>query len=454
VKYDKIIAAGITLAACEQRSDAPAASNGSANASASAPSTSMPEPARLFRGIAGRLVTAPVVGSGDDLTFLSSALELKECTSRTESSKVTCRQLPGARRASESDLPWFDAALADAEPGVATAALVASDLGDQATLFRGENKVLVASTRTSIGIAKDGTRVLVDHEIAIAKDIFTISRAPADGAASDKPDAVRVTLAEGSNAFLALPWVIFGENATGNGRDGGSGGYKIRARRLLPSTDPIGGAIEVATVPSYFDVRAACRTDAGLAIAIGSNELRVLFERAGAWSVVEGGKARLVLDPDPVERQPRYDCDGDGIAVSWTARRRAEGGAAWTYDLHQIACTQSGCERYERPFVPAAVAPYVPHADNRLPEPVLGRFAGKKILFWQAMDGVRMRLGEIEQGDGALVFPKSADGAALFVRGASAWLFADAADELEVIGARIAASGAITLLERGARRAQ
>lgn len=269
-------------------------------------------------------------------------------------------------------------------------------------VLRAADGVALAERANEDGVAIDakGNAVWTRATQSVELD-FALVRKPIDGKESVAIKSLRAAGARfeiehdggGASSFtpaIYAPWML----------EPYAGG--VRARRVLPVSEPVGEPVPVLEsnlIPTWLG---ACEIDGGIAI-VGSRAGRalVLYERGGRWSHVEGDRGRLIVDPDPVDRPARIDCVRDEVSLSWVTTARPKGEVeSVPSTLHRIRCTPAGCDHWRSGDVAfAGSGPWHridqglggPHLDAQLA--VLG---DRLLATWRAPDGIRMRVGSAE----------------------------------------------------------
>jgi hypothetical protein len=408
--------------------------------SPSAPSTSFAS-TRLLRGSVESLETAPV-GGARTLVFASTRFEPKVCA--LDEAGLSCHPLSRARDGGTDREGHLEGRvrLADVEgaehPGSFHAVVARALNGSgQDLLSTGPvPRVVFASDWGNIdaAVGRNGEVALVLREAAMDGSQYTLHHFP-DGRSRGAKKPWTMTLPPEARTVLAFPWLLWSRPRAGEST------ARLFAMRAAStgSTDP---PKEVGVADGDFDVHGACRTSAGIAVAFGHRRLRVLFERGGAWSTVDGGSLEPPRDPVAAFRfRVRYDCVGDDIVASVIAARADREDAR--YDLRQMTCSPAGCREWGGSFLPLDPPPIDPHDRSaRDPYPSLGKVGDQRVLLWESKSGIRMRFGDVEQGPATLPFPEKARNARLFVTGAGAFVLADAGkgDEF-IVGLRLGEDG-------------
>jgi hypothetical protein len=250
------------------------------------------------------------------------------------------------------------------------------------------------------------------------------------------------------NKLLLWPWLL-------------EYGGELDAEKLwVRKLQPLPGKLVARTHPEDLTLRAlnhhaSCRTKQGLALAFGRDQLQVVFERGGRWSSVDGGPARLRLDPDPVDRPTRFDCVEDNMVASWVEHEQPRADRPLVFQLRQVECGVEGCLSWQqRTELDGLTVPEKRSSGgvgSDAGDAVLGRLGQKRIVVWATRTGFRFRLGSDLAAASRELFLGVPHGApALFIRGSHAFVFADAGDD-QVVGTRIDEDGAVVPLLVAAR---
>jgi hypothetical protein len=379
--------------------------------------------------------------AGEALVLGSAAFDPKVC--RVDEKRVSCEKVQGARTFEAPAGFSSPLALADATGDTLFAVVRRTvDKGGDVLVKADPMHVIVAASDGSIFAAagRDHDLSFVRHEPTMTAERYTLTRY-SNGYSGDDKTPWKIDLPAESRMLWAYPYLVWSGPPKDSPKDKPT---QLWVMRAAADDKPLEAPKAIGAIEGSFDGTHGCRTTAGLAIAFGTDRLHVLFERNGAWSKVDGAAFPAAPGLEGAfRRRIRYDCVGNDVVVSVVMRAPGPSTEPWRYEMRQSTCGTSGCQEWAaagREELPDVVPPGPGVQDFRDPSPILGRIGDVRVLLWDTRDGIRMRVGDVEHGRGALLFPPAVQSARLFVRPSGAFVLADGADDV-VVGLRLDARG-------------